>query len=716
MKTVEQTRFIAGKEQLKALFEPKQVAVVGASRRPEAVGYAVLNNLLKGGYTGKIYPVNPKAQELENIPCFASVDLIPESIDLAILIVPAPAIAPALEQSAAKGAKAAIVISAGFREVGEEGLALEEEVIKIAEKNNMALLGPNCLGLISTDPNFSMNASFSQSMPARGNIAFVSQSGALCTAALDYAKGLDMGFSKFVSLGNKAQIKEVDVLSYLKDDPNTDVILMYLEDISFSRRFIEVVREITGDLEKCKPILAIKAGRTTEGAKAASSHTGSLMGSDEVYDAIFAQAGVIRINTVSEMFDLAVAFSRQPLPKSKQTAIVTNAGGPGIMATDACIRGGLTLAKFEEHTIERLKKALPSTASWKNPIDVIGDARDDRYAEAMRAAAEDPNVDSMIVILTPQAMTNIEKIAQIIVDVEKESDIPIIACFMGIVDVSKGVAILDEHKIPHYKFPENAARAMATMSKYQEWIKRPRTEVQTFHVERGDASHVIQTAKHNGLKFLPIHLSMDILKAYGFPVLPYGFATDAKIAGEVAAQVGFPVAIKAISQDVVHKVDLGAVQLNLKNKEEVKAACETILKNLAAAKHEIILEGFFVQAMAEKGREVILGMNRDPNLGPALMFGLGGVYVEALKDVTFRLAPIRPLGAKFMINSIRAAKLLDGVRNEPAADKHAIEDCLLRLSQLSCDFEEISEIDINPLMVYAKGKGAGVADARIILS
>ncbi|HPW76940.1 MAG: succinyl-CoA synthetase subunit alpha [Candidatus Omnitrophica bacterium ADurb.Bin292] len=701
------------KKDLKALFEPQTIAVVGASRRPEAVGYAITRNLLSTGYKGKIYLVNPKADEIMGMKCYPSVADIPGVIDLAMFIIPAAGVPAELEACAQKGAKAAIVISAGFREVGPEGLKLEKQVQKIAEQYGVAVLGPNCLGLINNDPEFSMNASFAGTIPMPGNVAFVSQSGALGTALLDYARGENIGFSKFVSLGNKVGVTELEVLHYLKDDPKTSVIIMYLEDIVKGQEFIELSREITGEIAKTKPILVIKSGRTKEGAKAASSHTGSLMGSDEVYDAVFAQSGVMRMNSAQEMFGLAVAFANQPLMKGNRVAIVTNAGGPGIMATDACVKAGLKMAEMGSQTVSKLKEKLPPTSNFSNPIDVIGDARHDRYEHALRTVIAEPNVDGIMVLLTPQAMTEAEATARVIVELDKISDKTIVTCFMGHSDVDAGVKILKEHNIPHYRFPEAAAGALAAMNSYQKWLGRQRTGIKHYQVDRERVCQAIKSAAKADRKFLPINESMEIFNAYGFPVIPWAFVRTQEEACESAAKIGFPVVMKVVSQQIIHKVDVGGVRLNLNSAEDVRDAFQDIMA--VGEKLKAKIDGVFMQRMALKGREVILGMKRDPQFGPVLMFGLGGIYVEALKDVTFRVAPIRELSARDMVCNIRAAKLLQGIRGEPPADLAAVEDCLKRLSQLSCDHPEIEEIDINPLMVYAEGKGAGVIDARIIL-
>ena len=702
------------KKDLKALFEPKVIAVVGASRRTEAVGYAILKNLLQTGYKGKIYPVNPKASDILGVNCIPTVAEIPEAIDMAIFIIPSVAVPAELEACAKKGARAAIVISAGFREIGGQGLALEREIKRISDAYGIAVLGPNCLGLINNDPSLALNASFAGTIPKNGNIAFISQSGALGTALLDYAQGENVGFSKFISLGNKVDVTEIEILQYLKDDPNTDVIMMYLEDIGKGREFIELARQITGgETQKAKPILVIKSGRTAQGAKAASSHTGSLMGADEVYDAVFAQSGVLRMDSAEEMFDVAIVFANQPLMKGNRVAIVTNAGGPGIMATDACVRYGLQIAEMSPGTVTKLKEKLPPTSNFSNPIDVIGDAQHDRYEHALRTVIAEPNVDAVLVLLTPQAMTEAEATAQVIVDMDKESDKTIVTCFMGHSDVEAGVKVLKANHIPHCAFPENSAQTLAVMNRYQQRLHRPRTGIKQYRVDRQAVDKVLQKAIAEGQKFLPINQSMEIFNAYDLPVIPWAFVKTAEDAWEQAVKIGFPVVMKVVSQQIIHKVDVGGVRLNLNSADDVQHAFKDIMAVGERLKAKI--DGVFMQRMAPKGREVILGMKRDPHFGPILMFGLGGIYVEALKDVTFRVAPIRERSAYDMPRNIRAFKLLQGVRGEPPADLEAIADCLKRLSQLSCDHPEIDEIDMNPLMVYGEGKGAGVIDARIIL-
>lgn len=701
---------------LNPVFYPESIAVIGASRRPEAVGHAVFKNLINGGYQGVLYPVNPKAHAIHGVRCYKSVSDIPDPVDLAILIVHAEASLETFRECLKKGIKAAIIISAGFKEVGEEGALIEKKITQLARKNGIPLLGPNCLGLINTDPRVSMNASFGRAMPKQGRIAFISQSGALCTSVLDYAKGANIGFSKFISMGNKADVTELQLLEYLANDDETDVILMYLENLSHPREMLSLARGITGDAKICKPILAIKAGRTAQGAKAASSHTGALAGSDDIYNALFEQGGIMRVDSVQELFDYAQAFSLRKLPKGNRVAIVTNAGGPGIMTTDACVRYGLEMAEISDAAKKELRKHLPATANFNNPVDVIGDAQHERYEAALEIVLKEPGVDSVIVILTPQAMTDIEEIAEVVGRIASESAKPVLACFMGIVDVSGGVKVLEERwKMPSYRFPESAARTMAVMAQYGEWMRRPRTEVRNYEVDQARAAKVLRKAVREKRTALYDYEVREVLGAYGFDLLPMQLAANPKAAAKAAVEIGCPVVVKISSPQILHKIDAGGVALNVKTPEDVEKVTEEMLKRIAKTHPNANLLGVTVQKMAPKGREVILGLNKDPLFGPTLMFGLGGTYVEVMKDVTFRVAPIRQLSARHMIRAIKSFKILEGVRGEKPADLEKIAENLERLSQLAVENPEIAELDINPLFVYNKGEGCAVIDARILV-
>jgi acetyltransferase len=699
---------------IESILSPKSVAVVGATNRPGSVGLAVFRNILSGGFQGVLYPVNPKAKSVQSIKAYPSLTDIPDEIDLAVIIVPSRFVATVIEEAGGKGVKGVIVITAGFKEVGGDGIELENQLKEAAGKYRIPMVGPNCLGVINNNEDVRMNASFATKMPKAGNIAFISQSGALCTAVLDYAEGRNVGFSKFISFGNKADVNEIDLLSYLKDDPDTDVILMYLEDISNGREFLETAREIIWDAGK--PMLAIKSGRSAEGARAAASHTGSLAGSDNAYDAIFLQSGILRVEGVNELFDYAVGFSQQPIPKGNRIAIVTNAGGPGIMATDAAIRHNLKIAPLSEETKQKLKEILPPTASVNNPVDVIGDATHERYEASVHHVLMDENVDGAIVILSPQAMTDILETAQIVPRVTKGIDKPVLCSFMGTVDVSKGTDYLEEHGIPNYLFPEAAVRTMASMVRYGDLLKLKKRQVRTMTVKRTAAAAIIRK-KLNGRDsyYMPEKEANEILDCYGFPILKSVLIKEPSQADQAADKIGFPVAMKIVSQDIIHKFDAGGVRLKIKTKEESHKAFEEIIENAKNFNPSAKIDGVIMEEMAKGGVEVILGAVRDPEFGPICMFGLGGTFVEAMKDVTFRLAPMWEISAEIMIRTIKAYRVLKGIRGAPPSDIDSIKDCLLRLSQMLCDHPEIVELDINPLIVYPEGEGCVVADSRILL-
>jgi len=699
---------------IESIMSPGSIAVVGATNRPGSVGRAVFSNILLGGYQGVLYPVNPKAQSVLSVKTYPKLTDIPDDVDLAVIIVPAPIVPSVLEEAGKKQVKGAIVITAGFKEAGDEGRQREQQLLETAAAYNIRVIGPNCLGIINNNPDVRMNASFATKMPQAGNIAFISQSGALCTAVLDYAEGRNVGFSKFISFGNKADVNEIDLLHYLKNDPDTDVILMYLEDISNGREFLETARQITWETHK--PMLAIKSGRSAEGARAAASHTGSLAGSDNAYDALFHQSGILRVEGISELFDQAVAFSQQPVPKGDRIAIITNAGGPGIMATDTAIRHNLKLADLSDETKQNLRENLPPTASVQNPVDVIGDATHDRYEAAIRHILADENVDGAIVILSPQAMTDILETARIVPRITQDLDKPVLCSFMGVVDVTVGTKHLEQHGIPNYAFPAAAVRSMAAMTKYGQLLSLDRRKVRRLAADRDTATSIIDKKLENRDQcYLPEREANEILQCYGFPVLKSVLIRDLADIDQIAEEMVFPVAMKISSPDIVHKFDAGGVKLKIKTVGNAKIAYNKIIENAHRYKADAHIEGVIMERMAKSGTEVILGAVRDPVFGPICMFGLGGTFVEAMKDVTFRLAPMWEVSAEIMIRSIKAYNLLKGVRGMPPADIDSIKDCLLRLSQLLSDHPEIAELDINPLIVYPEGQGCVVADSRILL-
>ncbi len=694
---------------LDALFAPRSIAVIGASNRQGSVGRAVFTNILLNEYTGTVYPVNPRDRSISGVRSYPSVQDLPESVDLAVVVVPEAVVPAVTEDCGKKGVKSLIVISAGFKEVGQEGAALEHQVASLAQRYSMRMVGPNCLGTINTDPAVRLNASFASRMPLEGSIAFASQSGALGEAVIDYATGEGIGFSKFISVGNKADVNENDILEYLRADPRTKVILLYIEDIVDGRKFVDTVTRVTEE----KPIIAVKAGVSPEGAKAASSHTGALAGSDEAYNAILKQSGVLRVESIIDLFDYGRAFAKQPPPRGNRVAIITNGGGPGTMATDASVRYGLQISQFSEVTKAKLRAGLPKEASVNNPVDLIGDAQADRYELALQAL-HDESVDCGLVLLTPQAMVDLRKVAETIATVGPKSGKTILTSILGLTDITPAVEVLESNNIPHYTFPESAVRALAAMYEYQRWVDRPRTQVKHFDVDIGKAQDIISTAKRAGLTNLPQDDALRILSTYGLPVIKTETASSKTEAIEAAKRIGYPVAMKIVSPDVVHKIDVGGVKLDLNSDQDISEAYDEILKNVKARIPNARIEGVLLQEFVTGGTETIIGIHRDPKFGPLLMFGLGGIYVEAYRDVSFRLAPIRELSADNMISQIRGSKILQGFRGQPPADTKAIAECIERLSQLSIELPDVVELDVNPLVAFQNGCRA--LDARIIVT
>jgi acetyl coenzyme A synthetase (ADP forming)-like protein len=695
---------------LDTFFNPQSVAVVGASRDPEKLGYAVLANLKDAGYPGPLYPVNPKADEILGFKAYPSVLEIPDPVDLAVIVIPYRFVPAALEQCGQKGIPTVVVISAGFREAGREGLEREMELIEIAHKYKLRIIGPNCLGVIDTDTP--LNATFAAGMPPGGPIAFMSQSGALGTAVLDMAMAGRIGFSKFASLGNKADVSEIDLLEAWGDDPASRVILIYVEGLPDGQKFIEVARRVT----RGKPVVAIKSGVTASGSRAVSSHTGSLAGSEAAYKAAFQQAGVIRATSMEGLFDYARALAYQPLLKGDRIGIVTNAGGPGILVTDALEHAGMGIAHLDPETTEALTGFLPGAASVGNPVDVLGDALADRYQRAARLVLDDPNVDGLIVIVTPQAMTEIEKTAHAVGQMAQEADKPVLGCFMGEARIEAGVEALWQYSVPNYPFPERAAAALAAMSAYRRERERPVFEPQPSEICIPVVHELFDSVRADGRVSIGDAEAWEVLKCYGFTVPQSRLAETPEEAIEIAEEIGYPVVMKVASPDILHKTDVGGVKLNLGSAEDVRDAFDLIVYRAGRYVPGARIWGCQVQQMVSGGREVLVGMSRDPQFGPLVAFGLGGIYVEALKDVAFRVAPFSRQEANEMIREIRSYRLLEGVRGEPPADREAIVDALLRISQLVTDFPEIVELDINPLMVFEEGRGAMAIDMRLVLA
>jgi acetyl coenzyme A synthetase (ADP forming)-like protein len=694
---------------LEMFTDPKGVAVIGASASPEKLGYAVLHNVIQYGYQGHVYPINPKATEILGLPAYPSVLDIPGPVDMAVILVPAKVVPGVLDECGQKGIKGVVVISAGFREVGREGRQLEQQLIETARRYGMRLVGPNVLGIIDTVA--SLNASFAAAMPRPGKIAFMSQSGALCTSVLDFALGAGIGFSRFYSIGNKADINEIDLLRAWLEDPQTRVIAAYLEGITNGPEFMKVARQVT----RQKPIVSIKSGTTSAGSRAASSHTGTLAGSERAYQAAFKQTGIVRAGSVLELFDYAQAFSRQPLPDSDAVAVVTNAGGPGIMASDAIERIGMRLASLTPDIQQKLRAALPAAASVINPIDVLGDAPADRYAVAIEAALSDPNVGLVLVVLTPQTATQIPETAQALGKLARQTGKPTFAAFMGDEAIRPAVDILTEYSVPNYQVPERAVAAMAAMWHRRQWLNTPELNPDQLAADRDQVRQVLGSIRSQGRVTAGDSEARDILDAYGIPLPKTGLARTVDEAVALAETIGYPVVMKIASPDILHKTDIGGVKLNLGSAEDVRDAFDLIVYRATRFMPDATIWGCQVQQMVKGGKEVIIGMTRDPQFGPLIMFGLGGVYVEALKDVTFRVAPIDRREAREMLGEIRAYNLLRGVRGESASDLDAIVDTLVRVSALVTDFPEIVELDINPLLVFPVGQGVLGLDMRLAL-
>jgi len=696
---------------LDAFFNPKSIAVIGASREPQKVGHRVFRNLIKSGFHGGLYPINPNANKLLGFKCYKSVLDVPDHIDLAVIVVPARIVPSVVEECGLKGVKGIVIISAGFSEVGREGARLEREVIGLCRKYGMRMQGPNCLGLISVQSR--VNASFAPTMPLPGNIAFISQSGALGSTILNWAIRNEIGFTKFISLGNEADLNAADFIEALEDDKETKVIGLYMEGVKEGKRFIEAAKKAV----RKKPIIAIKAGTTDAGIRAVSSHTGSLAGSDTAFSAAFRKAGIIRANTLEELFNLVLAFSSQPTPKGNRILIVTNGGGPGILAADACEKMGLDLPLLEYEIRENLRRLMPPHASLNNPLDVLGDADENRYKLALEAGLKSNNVDGIIVILTPQAVTPCEEVAKVVVELGKGSSKPIVASFMGFEETSEVIKILKRGGVPNYAFPETAAFVLKSMHDYNLILGLTTEEhVPKVRINENEIKRIIESAKSERRSALTIDEAIRIAKAAGIPVPKAAMAKSKREAGELADKIGYPVVMKIVSPDILHKTDIGGVILGVKSREEAEKNYELLLRRARLAMPGAKIMGVLVQKMVPAGREVIVGSIRDRQFGPLIMFGLGGIYVNFLKDVSYRLCPLTRTEAAEMIEETKAYTLLRGVRGEPPSDIDAAIDVILRIAQIMVSFEEIAEMEINPLFVYESGEGCLGVDIRVTIT
>jgi acetyltransferase len=696
---------------LEAIFAPQSVAVVGASPNPSRLGHQVLRNILTNGYQGHVYPIHPSAESILDRPAYPDVRSVPDPIELAVIVVPVQHVLEVVDECGQKGVQGLIVITAGFKEVGGKGKELERQLLDKVRHYGMRMVGPNCLGVIDTISK--LNASFAALMPETGEIAFMSQSGALCTAILDWSKASGIGFSRFVSLGNKADVDEVSLLQAWNEDPHSRVILAYLEGISDGPGFVEAARQVSRNT----PVVAIKSGATAAGTKAASSHTGSLTGSESAYEAAFQQSGILRARSMEELFDFALAFAYQPPMQGNRVAIVTNAGGPGIIATDAIERSGhLEMAEFHSTTISRLQKELPPTANVFNPVDVIGDARSDRYEVALNAVLDDDNVDAALVLLTPQADTGPDEVARVIIETAQRYDKPIATSFMGAVSLETSLDMLNKNRIPNYAFPERAISALNAMAWHRGWRQHPEDEYAVYDVNKERVRALFEEVRESGRVELGEIEAREVIEAYGMRLPQSRLARSPEQAVQIASEIGYPVVMKISSPDILHKSDIGGVKVGLSDAVAVRDNFELIEYRARKYSANARIWGMLIQEMVPKGREMLVGVSRDPQFGPLVAVGMGGIYVEVLKDVAFRLAPISKQEVSEQIRSIRTFPLLRGVRGDLPADIAAIEDVVLRISQLVSDFPEIVEMDINPLVVHNQGEGAIVLDARIILS
>jgi acetyl coenzyme A synthetase (ADP forming)-like protein len=691
---------------LDALFRPRSIAIIGASADPKKVGHAVLNNLIRFGYQGGLYPVNPSGGDILGQKAFARIADVPPSVDLAVIVIPAKLVPAALSECADAGVPAAVVISAGFKEAGAAGTALEQELASIGRQRGIRVLGPNCLGLINTEN--SMNATFAADMLPRGGIGFFSQSGAMGIAIMDWAIGNNVGFSKFVSLGNKADLSETELIEYLADDPATTIILGYIEDVVDGRQFLEIAKQAT----RKKPVILLKSGGTEAGARAASSHTGALAGSDVAFDAAFKQTGVIRAAGVQDLFDTALAFAEGKVPAGNRLLVITNAGGPGIIAADTAERLKVRLPQMTKESIAAIAAKLPPNASLYNPVDVIGDATTERYRTVLEQAVVDPNVDGVLVILTPQAMTNPRETAGAVISAARNTEKPVIASFMGEARVHDAIMMLKDASVPNFPYPELAVKAFRRLADRRIWIDQTEELPQCFDTGRDAVRRKIADLAAAGKFQAGEDDAAAILAEYGFHFPKKSLARTAKEAANLAKEIGYPVVMKIASPEILHKTDVGGVRLNIRNGREAEDAFLEITTNARRHMPQATILGVLVSEMVRGGKEVILGVSYDRTFGHLLMFGLGGIYVEVLKDVAFRVAPLTRRDAEAMLGEVKTSALLRGARGDKAVDVDAVLDAIERLSSLVTDFPEVRELDINPLVVMEQG--AIALDARMI--
>ena len=693
---------------LAPFFSPRGVAIIGASQDPRKLSHGILKNMTLYGYQGGIYPVNPKADQILGLLAYADVADVPDPVDLAVVVLPAPLTPNVLRACGERGIKSVIIISGGFKEVGGTGLELEKECRQIADSYQMRLIGPNCVGTM--DLYTGLNTTFIEGMPAQGSIGFVSQSGALCGGVVDLIADKGIGFSHFASLGNELDVNETDVIAYFGDHPQVKVIAAYVEAIEHGQRFIEVVRQVA----QKKPVVLLKAGRTDAGAKAVSSHTGSLAGSYAAYQAAFKQAGVIEVDDLTSLFDVAWSLSCQPLPKGNRTVIFTNSGGPAALASDSLASHGFTLAEISPNKQQLLAEMLNPSAQVANPVDMLGGADADEFDHCFKVLGDDPDIDIFLPMLVPQSLVDPADIARVIAKNAKKTDKTILACMVGERSLAEAREILHANAVPMTAHPEVPGKVLSAMQSYQTW--RHQAESETFELTSVDRQAAAQRLKQTESSALGEAETRPIMADYGFNLVAGGFARDEKEGLAIAEDIGYPVALKIVSPQILHKSDFGGIALNLGSPKALQTAMQNMIEKITTDAPEAEIRGFLVQKMASKGMEVIVGMKRDPAFGPLMMFGLGGIYVELFKDVGFGVAPMTVSQAYAMITETKAGQLLGGYRGGPVYDIDAVVDVIGRLSQLALDHPTIGEVEVNPLLVLPRGEGALVLDARMILT
>lgn len=695
---------------LTPFFAPQGVAVLGASRDPTKLGYGLSRNLVQSGYRGAIHFVNPRGGMLFGHPIYAKIGDVPDPVDLAVLLVPPEFVPQTLEECGKRGIRAAIIATGGFKETGSEGAALENRCLEIAKQYQMRLIGPNCIGL--SDTHLPLDTTFLQPPPPPvGEISFISHSGAICAAVIDWIRGQGFGLSTLISLGNQADVNETDVLAPVAADPNTHVITLYMEGVSNGRRFVEQARQVC----RQKPVVALKVGRFESGKRAAASHTGALAGQESAYDAAFQKAGVIRANTTLEMFQWARTLAWSPLPAGRNVAVLTNAGGPGVTAADALELHGLRLAALAEATQGGLKSFLPAAASLHNPVDMLASASPEHYAESLRLLLADPGVDSVLIIAPPPPTSSAGAVAKAIIPVIQMTEKPVVVTLMGDRLIQEGVEFFRAARILEFRFPEESASALGVLSQRADILKRLVEEPAIFpDIARNKAAGLLATQTPG--QFIDQETIHGLFDIYGLPLLKVELADSPEKAAKIADLLGYPVVLKVASPDIPHKSDVGGVLLNLNSAEAVTEGYHTVIQKARLARPDARIEGVHIQRMLPNGQEVIVGVVQDPQFGPLVMFGSGGVEVEGMKDVAFALAPLSMQDAHRLLEGTWAGRKLNGYRNLPPADRAGVADVLLRLAQLAYDFPQLAEIEINPLRVLAAGEGAFAVDVRARLT